>query len=498
MRHYLNKFRLAILLTVFTLALSCGRKSVVLPEVQILGKVQAGPVSGAQVEIYELDEQAQVGRLRTTTQTDAQGFFSVKLEDISEASYLLAKAKGGEYVDEASQQSVSLREGEYFQSILKVDSATLNLPITPLTEWVAAGVLHNRRAAKSLQDSVAAFTLVIEIATGLNAGDLKALPASPADSLETKTAEKRLDTTLTSLSNVLEDLGIPPSLKNNAYANISDQVAQTGKLRLTRPSAGTISAGTTLQENTAQSQPTEEIALPPLLRADLQSVGVNELVPLNWDEKGLAPLSSSCGSSNGVFGQGEVCCDPQGCEGVCTYAQKLEPGQSCGEAEKEKEDCENCLNAAINAVSNAPLDFEEDTTPFASTVTRTTASALACALPSAGAAAMCDGPFPVGDCVAASILATAAVIDLINLCRNRKEAEDFHRKDGEAKTIERIAKEFGIDRRTLGKAIERYKKKEGIRENIGEDGIREVADMIRRGEINVEKDRKRGRRTKKQ
>ena len=76
----------------------------------ISGAVQAGRIFGATVTAYVLDETGNRGKILGTAQTDSFGKFSIKLSSID--GPVECVVTGGQYVDESTQLTVTLQEGE--------------------------------------------------------------------------------------------------------------------------------------------------------------------------------------------------------------------------------------------------------------------------------------------------------------------------------------------------------------------------------------------------
>lgn len=343
------------LLAVFAfsaLILSCGRENVTVSKVTLIGKVQAGPVSFAQVKISELNQDGTVKKVLKTTSTDFEGYFTEEIANIAPNTHLLAEASGGSYLDEASQQIIALGPEEGFRSIILVDGPSINVPITPLTDMVAIGAMENEKAARNLSEAVDSFSALVEFYTGLSENDLKHLPQSPNGLLTAATPEERLDAALTGLSSVLGKLEVAPSKKNAAYSKISRQLAKNGRLELllekemgfepeSRMVAAMANTTTTKTELTAQ----------PLV-SQLDSFYAQQeipMVPFDLDANKLKFLKSSCGAPDSPLAPGQVCCEEGGCAGACVYKQDPQKGETCDEEEEEEEE-ENCQRECFESL----------------------------------------------------------------------------------------------------------------------------------------------------
>jgi len=321
-----------VVFSILAILLSCGRLSVTYPKVTIQGKVQAGPTANAEVQISKLNEDGTVGEVLVKAFTDSEGYFSGELRDIVQNTHLLAEAKGGSYLDEGSQEIIVMAPGEVFRSIISVNGSSVILPVTPLTDMVAVSVMENWKASKNLSEAVSNFTSLVELSTGLYPNDLKYLPRSPSRSLATETPEQRLDAALTGMSSILDKLKVSPERKNAAYLKISNQVAKNGRFELPIPSE-------------LRAPEVAGDRLIPLLDSFYSDEGVG-LLPIDLKFRKFNFFNTSCGAENAPLEAGQVCCEPNGCPGACTY-EDPKKGESCEEEEEPDETCKAKLTEVL-------------------------------------------------------------------------------------------------------------------------------------------------------
>lgn len=230
-----RKYKFLSIPFILSIVVSCGRFEEVYSTVMIRGKVQAGPVRGATVDLFSLNPDGSTGEYLSRTQTDETGAFTASLTNTKKYSFILAVATGGTYINEASQKEITLVPGESFQSIVEVNNSAVSVPISPLTDMVAKGALENKKSRQgSLEKKLDEFSSLVEKQFGLKERDLKAIPLNPSPSLSAITSEARVAIALTSLSQTLKNLNIPDDKANSAYQAISSEVARIKMVDLQR------------------------------------------------------------------------------------------------------------------------------------------------------------------------------------------------------------------------------------------------------------------------
>lgn len=291
--------------------LSCQKKTTQ-PQAQltISGVVQAGPVSNATVEIYAYD-----GTLKNklgSTVTDSDGQFSVEIRNPDAHPFIVLKATGGQFKDEATQESVSLQAGEEIRSLYPTTNPSPQIPVTPITDMVWKRVEQNWEAAPSLESVYSdAKEEVAQVFGFKNPSDIFSLPNDPDLPQDPTTASGRNTLALTALSDAQSDEGLSASQKVQSNQYISDYFSRNGKVDI---------GSQTFDQKIFQSYQNR--------------VGDPAVASTNFNTPVATPVQAvtsaqSCGSG-AVLVAGQACCQSGGCDcGV--YGGPVGQGKSCGD-----------------------------------------------------------------------------------------------------------------------------------------------------------------------
>jgi len=116
----------------------------------VSGRVIMGPVEGAEVEVYELNDDGTEGNLIGSDTTDADGNYSV--DDDGEGARKVV-SKGGTYTDEATGETVTIPSGNELVTLIAAGTGKTNIGVTALTTIAAARA--NSNAAAGLANAIA-------------------------------------------------------------------------------------------------------------------------------------------------------------------------------------------------------------------------------------------------------------------------------------------------------------------------------------------------------
>ena len=124
-----------------------GGGAVVAPGTPVSGSVVKGPVSGATVNFFALNNDGSKGaQINVPATTDAAGIFSTILTQAPTAP-VLAEASGGSYVDEATGAIVTLAATDVLSAVLPAGATSA--AITPLTHIAATRARELARIANT-------------------------------------------------------------------------------------------------------------------------------------------------------------------------------------------------------------------------------------------------------------------------------------------------------------------------------------------------------------
>ncbi|WP_298040119.1 hypothetical protein [uncultured Desulfuromonas sp.] len=98
----------------------------------VTGTVSKGPVAGATVAIYAMEETGAKGELLAEATTDQGGAYLAELTDYE--GPILAEASGGSYLDEGSGQTLSIPEDAPLRAVHPAASGDVTLHVSGLTE----------------------------------------------------------------------------------------------------------------------------------------------------------------------------------------------------------------------------------------------------------------------------------------------------------------------------------------------------------------------------
>lgn len=153
---------------------------------QITGNVVDAPLVGATVNLYLLNADGSKGALLGTTTTDGSGAFSVTLSP-SPASPVLAEATGGSYIDEVTEQPVTLSPSDSLTAVLP--PGTKRATITPLTHMAAERARALAEAGTPLETAVSSSNIGVAAQFGLQ-DIIGTIPGSARDSAQMQTADR--------------------------------------------------------------------------------------------------------------------------------------------------------------------------------------------------------------------------------------------------------------------------------------------------------------------
>jgi hypothetical protein len=148
----------------------------------VTGAAIKGPIAGATISVYEVDDFGdKVGSPVTTTSTDSAGGFIVSLP--SGSSMLLVESTGGAFIDESDQQAdpalrrrINLSANQGFSSIIEAGQSTV--AITPYTDAVVMRAINGGRLG-GFHNIMA--SLINKTTTGFGFSIFTTIPADPVN-----------------------------------------------------------------------------------------------------------------------------------------------------------------------------------------------------------------------------------------------------------------------------------------------------------------------------
>ena len=167
------------LLLAASLLLACspgdsGKLPPVRPAGTLSGQAMAGPIVNAQVTVYGFGDGRRGTRLGNTL-TDADGEYSLDIRAPSQV--VLVEVRGGRYVEEASNASVELADGQVLRAVGRYQSGRpLRLMVTPLTHMVVALAEHKLASGMAIDKAIDEANSAIQAFFTL---DVQATPPAP-------------------------------------------------------------------------------------------------------------------------------------------------------------------------------------------------------------------------------------------------------------------------------------------------------------------------------
>jgi hypothetical protein len=178
------------------------------------GYVVKGPISHAQVWLYELNADGSQGtRLAGPLLTDANGQFTPPLVN-STTGFILAISTGGQYLNEVNGQLVVLQPGDQFTAVFAIPGPGAVVCVTPLTHIAAAKARADAGTGVALADAV-------NFANGSVAQQFGAPPiVSTVPNLATNAplASRQYALLLAAISQLASELNVNPLVLINAWA----------------------------------------------------------------------------------------------------------------------------------------------------------------------------------------------------------------------------------------------------------------------------------------
>ncbi|PLX85104.1 MAG: hypothetical protein C0617_05290 [Desulfuromonas sp.] len=195
---------------------------------EVGGTVSKGPVAGAAVAIYALDEVGVKGELLAEATTDGSGAY---LADLGEyEGPVLAEATGGSYLDEGSGETLSIPADASLRAVHSAASGVVTLHVSGLTELA---VQVAEAAGLSLETIAAAYDQLEEV-FGFEAETTA--PVAPVSAALAGASDAEVDYALTLAT--LSRLAFDWNLDFDALlAELADELAVDGVL-----SAATLAA----------------------------------------------------------------------------------------------------------------------------------------------------------------------------------------------------------------------------------------------------------------
>ncbi len=148
------------------------------PSSTVSGFVVDDAISGALINVYAFDNGVQ-GELLASTITGPDGAYEIEI-DILEQRPLLIEARGGSYVELATDQKINLKDDEVLRAVtIYQPDQPLSLMVTPLTHLVTALVEYQTSTGKSVEQAIADATTEINSLFGFDVASV--YPRSIAD-----------------------------------------------------------------------------------------------------------------------------------------------------------------------------------------------------------------------------------------------------------------------------------------------------------------------------
>lgn len=200
---------------------------------QVGGKVLKGYVQNASVQIYTLNAQRYRDTLIGSGTTGPDGSFSVQADD-SAGPLVLIVASGGDYVDEATGQRVSIPSWWELSALTPWPSDYTRVNLTPLTRMATEQALSRMSAGESPLTALENAKRNVANAFGLTGVDINQtepadLTTTPSVRMERGNAEVEYGLVLAALSQMTVGEGLPPSQTLSLIQNVVDDLSD-GKI----------------------------------------------------------------------------------------------------------------------------------------------------------------------------------------------------------------------------------------------------------------------------
>jgi len=228
------------------------------PATTISGVVQLGPVDGAEVIVYKLNDDGTTGDAIAQTTTSSDGTYKITVADINSdygdnSAYtgaVVIEAAGGSYTNEATGQLVERASTEKVRNAIGAMTAeglagvANGLPLTPLTECVVSRGFTAKQPGFDWAKALTAAKDEIKAAYGV---DPNTMPANPANTVTDATSDSvKYMTALAGINEAAASKGVPPweyvtALKNDASDGSFNGMA--GASSVTFPSSTGIAFG---------------------------------------------------------------------------------------------------------------------------------------------------------------------------------------------------------------------------------------------------------------
>lgn len=193
------------------------------------GKALKGAVQNAAVKIYTLNAQRYRDTLIGSGTTGPDGSFSVKADDTA-GPLVLIVASGGDYVDEATGQRVSIPSGWELSALTPWPSDYTKVNLTPLTRMATEQALSRMAAGEPPLTALENAKRNVADTFGLAGVDINQtepadLTTPPTARMDRGNAEVEYGLVLAALSQVTVGEGLPPSLTLSLIQNVVDDIA---------------------------------------------------------------------------------------------------------------------------------------------------------------------------------------------------------------------------------------------------------------------------------
>ena len=170
------------IITVFGLAgcneeipLMSGKSNIaeVLPSFEMEGHAIDGLIRNGEVRIYDFSDGTK-GALLGTSTTDANGLFTAQITgpSLKNGSYVISCVVSGDYLEEASGETITLNEGEELCAVKYFDPASnFNVVINPWSHYATALAQYKIKSGESVNNAIDSANTAIGTAYGFDVLD---------------------------------------------------------------------------------------------------------------------------------------------------------------------------------------------------------------------------------------------------------------------------------------------------------------------------------------
>lgn len=159
--------------------------------VNLNGRVSKAPIADATVTVYRLNADGTRGDVLATTQTDANGDYTVSVENATSVPSVVV-LEGGQYVDEATGATITLGSNDSLEAFFTVpDADSFTVSITPLTSLGAAQARNYLASGQPLATAIS--TANAEISSLFGVGDILATKPPALSDIDANTSQEELN-----------------------------------------------------------------------------------------------------------------------------------------------------------------------------------------------------------------------------------------------------------------------------------------------------------------